>query len=312
MPVYFLCGGLGSGKSLMAVSRMAAKLERGLPVATNINLDLARLVESSWPAPVVYRLPDFPSGDDLYALGEVPQGGNEDQNGLVVLDEAGLYLNARDWNDKGRRHGLEWFLHSRKLGWDVILLTQSFGMVDRQIRESIGEYVVTMRRWDRMMIPLIGKLGRAFTFGLWSGKLPRLHTAAVMYGQGQSAMHADTWHLRGTELFGAYQTKQKFSRTYEPGLYQMRPGSSNIESFGDAIPDLARPPVAKSAPVMASGPVLKPQLPIVRAIAALPPAERTRWARRALAMLDNAAHGHSRSGLVPARSGPGGSLSAAQ
>lgn len=288
MPVYFLCGGLGSGKSLMAVSKMAEKLERGLPVATNINLDLERLVEPAWPSPVVYRLPDFPTGDDLYSLGEVPQGGNEDANGLVVLDEAGLYLNARDWNDKGRRQGLEWFLHSRKLGWDVILLTQSFGMVDKQIRESIGEYVVTMRRWDRMMIPLFGRLARACTFGLWSGKMPRVHTAAVMYGQGQSAMHADTWHLRGEYLFGAYQTKQRFSRHYGAGVYQMLPGASNIE--GDAAPLVALPrPRARCAaqPAKRVDGARKPQLPVIRAIAALPPGERTRWARRALAVMDN-------------------------
>lgn len=273
MPVYFLCGGLGSGKSLMAVSKMAEKLERGLPVATNINLDLARLADPSWPVPVVYRLPDFPSGGDLYALGEVPQGGNEDLNGVVVLDEAGLYLNAREWNDKDRRRCLEWFLHSRKLGWDVLLLTQSFGMVDKQIRESIADYVVTMRRWDRMVVPLFGKVVRAVTFGRVSGRMPRVHTAAVMYGHGQSAMHADTWHLRGTDLFGAYQTKQRFARSYPHGLFQLLPGSCHIEAVGK-LADVARPPRPVIAPAAPVAGTCKPKTKWVERVQRLPPERR--------------------------------------
>lgn len=271
MPVYFLCGGLGSGKSLMAVSRIQSKLESGRPVATNINLDLAKLAPRV-ERPMVYRLPDFPTGDDLYALGEIEQEGDEEQNGLVVLDEAGLYLNAREWNDKGRKHALEWFLHSRKLGWDVILLTQSFGMVDKQVRESIGEYVVTMRRWDRMLMPLVGQLLRLVTFGLLSGRLPRVHTAAVMYGQGQSAMHADTWHLRGSHLFGCYETKQRFSVHYEAGVFCMLPGASLVveRRRSSAAAAGTRSVAQQPATAPRERVALKPKLPWVQRVERLP------------------------------------------
>lgn len=273
MPVYFLCGGLGSGKSLMAVSRMAEKLQAGRPVATNINLDLSKLCDPSWPAPLVYRLPDFPTGEDLHGLGEVPQGGNEEHNGLVVLDEAGLYLNARDWNDKGRRGALEWFLHSRKLGWDVIFLTQSFGMVDKQIRESLLEYVATMRRLDRIMVPMFGKLIRAASFGLVSGKMPRVHTATITYGIGPGALPADSWHLRGVSLFGSYQTKQKFGpKHHEHGLCCMLPGASFVQVTPPAA-ELPRAPKV-AGEVSPSGHALRPKLAHVQRVQQLPPDQR--------------------------------------
>lgn len=226
---YYLTGRLGSGKNLVAVDRIRDYLRRGRPVATNINLDLAVLLGRKLEgAGTVYRLPDFPSAEDFAALGEVDNDDDEEENGLIVLDEGGMMLNARQWGDGGRQAIIKFFLHTRKLGWDVIVIAQSLSMVDKQLREACSEYVITMRRWDRMAVPFLGFVAKIVTFGLWKPRFPRVHTAAVMYGTGQSAMHADTWHVRGTGLFGAYPTKQRFSAEYEHGTFCMMPGSSLV------------------------------------------------------------------------------------
>lgn len=62
---------------------------------------------------------------------------------LLIIDEAGLFFNARDWQVKGKER-MEWidfFVNSRKLGFDPVLIAQNIKMVDRQIRDIIEHNV---------------------------------------------------------------------------------------------------------------------------------------------------------------------------
>src|SRR5665647_359571 len=107
---------------------------------------------------------------------------------------------------------------------------------------------VVCKRLDRLKIPVIGNIGRLLTFGLWSGKLPRVHIAAVNYGAGIEAVHADTWVFRGNELFGIYDTKQRFNRDYAVGPY------SYIDWRGYEAPKPRKPPL----PIVADAARLSP------------------------------------------------------
>ena len=207
MPVYVVTGKLGSGKTLSMVGRIKQYIEAGKPVAANIDINLRALVSKRPRAPVV-RLPDKPSAADLLALGAVHSTAREELNGAIVLDEAAMWLNARTYNDKGRQALIDWFLHSRKLGWDVFLIVQSLSLLDKQIRDSLVEYTVTCRRLDRIKVPFIGRIGSVLTAGLWSGQMPQVHLAIVRYGMGPGSMHADTWLYRGRDLYAAYQSVQ--------------------------------------------------------------------------------------------------------
>lgn len=62
---------------------------------------------------------------------------------LLIIDEAGIYFNARDWqiDSSTRKSWIKFFSQSRKFGYDVILIAQDVRMIDRQIR-SMGEYTV--------------------------------------------------------------------------------------------------------------------------------------------------------------------------
>ena len=208
MPDYIVTGRKGGGKTLAMVGRMRDYIESGRPVATNIDIDIRKLVRKRPTAPI-YRLPDIPTAADLEAIGQVHATGREELNGGLFLDECAVLFNARAWNDKERAGLIGWFAHARKLGWDNYFLVQALGMLDKQMREAFGEYIVVCRRLDRVRIPFIGKLGHVLTLGLWSGNAPKVHVATVRYGAGPGSIHADTWWYRGHELYDAYDTTQR-------------------------------------------------------------------------------------------------------
>jgi len=62
---------------------------------------------------------------------------------LLIIDEAGILFNSRDWMVKSeeRKKWISFFSQSRKFGYDVILVAQSDRMIDRQIRD-LAEYLV--------------------------------------------------------------------------------------------------------------------------------------------------------------------------
>jgi len=61
---------------------------------------------------------------------------------LLIIDEAQLLFNSRDYNAKERRSWLSFFTQHRKFGFDVILIAQFDRMLDRQIRCLIEyEYI---------------------------------------------------------------------------------------------------------------------------------------------------------------------------
>lgn len=209
MAVYIISGELGSGKTLMAVSRMYDALHAGCRVATNIDLKLEGLVGPHKPRDVI-RLPDWPGRVDLDALGRGYEGRQYDEArfGALVLDEAGTFLNSREWsNDKDRMKVIHWLLHARHLRWHIYLIVQSIEMIDKQIRSGLAEHVVKCRRLDRYAVPVLGALTRMM--GLGTLKLPQLHLGVVRYGAGLNAPVVDKWMLWNARQFhGAYDTQQ--------------------------------------------------------------------------------------------------------
>lgn len=221
MPVYFVTGKLGAGKSLTAVGRIENYLNRGLPVATNLDINLKQMLGRNKKKTRLLRVPDKPEVEDLEALGYGNKSYDESKNGLLVLDECGTWFNSRTWGDKGRQAVINWLLHARKLGWDVIFIIQDLSIVDKQARLTLAEHVVYCRRTDRLNIPLIGTL---FSW-IAGGKipLPKIHVGVVKYGDSPTALKVDTWVTVGSSLYYTYDTKQRFTDYYEHGVYSVLP-----------------------------------------------------------------------------------------
>jgi hypothetical protein len=219
--IFFITGKLGAGKTLVSVGKIQDYLLNGKPVATNLDLNLDKLLPRNNKSARVIRLPDKPTRADLDALGAATTSHKDDDKGLLVLDELGTWFNSRNFQDKSRQPVIDWFLHARKLGWDCLFIVQDVDLVDKQARISLCEHIVYCRRTDRIPLPFVGWLYRWIT-----GKqitIPRIHVGAVYYGEGQTAVKVGVWVYRGNKFFSAYNTNQIFSSNYENGLYSFLP-----------------------------------------------------------------------------------------
>ena len=217
MAIYLVSGRLGSGKTLAAVGRIKDALMAGRRVATNLDINLDKMFTPQRKYSLT-RLPDKPVVEDLEMIGCGNEEMDESKNGLIVLDELGSFLNSRQFQDKGRAAVIDWLIHSRKLGWDVIFIVQHIDMVDKQIRTALVEFLVVCRRMDRLRIPFVGGLLKIMGMPF---NMPKIHVGIVKYGTEQNAMVADKWIYMARSLYPAYDTRQIFKDNYEHGTHSM-------------------------------------------------------------------------------------------
>lgn len=166
----------GSGKTFSTCRRIVQSLDQGKLVATNVELhdDWAEVAAS---ANFVRRLPGLRhlqadtaakyrdrllvSGNlaelfdtRLQPCGECKQcqagrSCQKEGRGVMILDEAHNWMNARSWSAGGREDVVRWMSQHRKLGWDVYLISQRVENIDAQVR-SLAEYRVYLRNLRKM------------------------------------------------------------------------------------------------------------------------------------------------------------------
>lgn len=212
-----ITGKLGAGKTLVCVGRIYEYLQRGCRVATNLDIFMDHLADSRESMAFVERLPDYPTAANLAALGSGNESYDEEKNGLLVLDECGTWLNTRGFSEKGRQAMIDWMLHARKLGWDVLLIVQDIEIIDKQVRLALAEHLVNCKRADRLAIPLLSKVVKLFT-GIQL-TFPKVHFATVRYGSQRESPVVDRWWYVGKRFYKAYDTKQAFNPFYDHGTY---------------------------------------------------------------------------------------------
>lgn len=265
MAVYAITGKLGSGKGKGAMKIMRDYLTAGKRVATNCDVFLEHMMPVLSRASVV-RVPDKPGVSDLYAIGsgnrfidfapivksydpvfqyDAPSpvlldGFDEYHNGALILDECASWLNTRDYQAAGRKEILEWCIHARKYGWDVYFICQNIDQIDKQIRQSLFEYVVRLTRLDRLKIPVLSAGLKLMTAGYSDGTMPRLHIGVVRLGTSPDSLVADRWYFRGDDLNKAYNTTQVFSESYPHTIHSLLP-SWHLQTVVGVRPDFVGP-----------------------------------------------------------------------
>lgn len=155
-------GRLGGGKTYSATARMVAHLARGGTVCTNI-----RLKWETIRAFVVERYGVEVEEDQLIILSNdkigrfhthVPwgslRGSAEQCRVLVVVDEAHLYFNSRDWSQSDREM-LAFLTQSDKVSVDVIFISQSVLNMDKQFMR-ITQYIWRFRDMEKYQVPGLG------------------------------------------------------------------------------------------------------------------------------------------------------------
>lgn len=218
MGVSFITGKLGAGKGKYAVMKLreAAVIE-GRRIAGNVDLYLEHFAKKKAKARYI-RLPDKPTVHDLIALGHGnPESYDEDRNGLLVLDELGTWLNSRSFQDKERAGVLDWLIHARKHGWDVLMICQNEIQIDKQAREALGETFVRCAAMHKIKIPIIGGLLELVSRKI--ARFPRFHIASVRFGTGGSAFVTERIWYRGDHLHCMYDTRQIFKANPEAATF---------------------------------------------------------------------------------------------
>lgn len=216
---YLLTGKRGNGKSLSALALMRNYLGNNRPIATNLDINVEHLAHAS-NRTVCYRVPDWPTATDLAALPlgnsglfinergqpEQKEDFNEENNGLLVLDEVVTFLSARQWQGQDRQALINWFAQSRKYGWNLCLICQHPKLLDGAIRDSLIDIHGVTKRLDKVMVPFIGPLVKFFTGKPL--KFPKIHVTHFFYGFGQNAPTFDKWKFFGKDLYDCYNSFQ--------------------------------------------------------------------------------------------------------
>jgi hypothetical protein len=217
MADYIVYGKKGDGKSLVCVGKMRDALLAGHRVATNLNLNLEKLLPIGTRNVSCIRLPDYPTLGDMEALGVGSDVLDEERYGLIVLDEMAVWMNSRSYGEKGRLPLLSWFVHSRKKRWHCMFICQGMNQLDKQFREALADHQVSCKRLDKLRIPFIGPMTKHIL-----GKEirpPKVHVAGVRYGMEHNALKSDTWTYMGRDLYRAYDTEQVFDAEYAHGVF---------------------------------------------------------------------------------------------
>lgn len=135
-------GLLGGGKTLLAVEEIAYHIRRGGTVYTNIALKLDGL--RAWMAEHGLDLDEsrihILKVEDIEEFHKHVARGTKDMASLVVIDEASLNLNARDWQ-KLNRDLWNFNVLVRKLDIRLIYISQQPEYLDKQIRGLVREQV---------------------------------------------------------------------------------------------------------------------------------------------------------------------------
>jgi len=197
----------GDGKSYSAVAlKILPHLAAGGYVATNIEM-----IPDGVAAYILNRTGKVFDRSRLRILTEdeapkfhkyIPPG-NEDVRVLVVIDEAHLFFNARDWakSDKDFRDTFNLATQHRKYFLDIILVSQHFGNIDAQFLRLIEELwrFRDLAKW-RFPIP-----------GLRWIRIPYFRFLSIVFDRNGKTIIARNW-LTFDKLVGAAYNTRAVSR----------------------------------------------------------------------------------------------------
>lgn len=188
-------GRLGGGKTYSAVARALVHLSRGGHVYTNVDLNLegCRAYCAKY-----YKVEIEDSQVTFFAIEEIEtvhlrlRSGTRDCPVLVILDEAQLWFNSRDWN-KTNRDFLTFLTQSRKVSVDFIFISQSMLNIDKQFMRLV-QYIWKFKDMQRLKLPVFGIM--------WP--FPQIFAGQYDY-DGKTLLFGE-WIWKNKDVFAAYNT----------------------------------------------------------------------------------------------------------
>jgi len=209
-----ITGTLGSGKTAKGVEIAVDRMQKGWWCCSNVEFLRDELKQRFAEDGLLFedeRLIDLGVEVKDYYL-RIPRG-NKDQQVLVIIDEAHLEHNARDW-DKANKDLLTFVTLVRKLDVELIYITQVLTNVDKQIRAMV-QFVWHCRNMKQLRIlgvipfPLPFYIRVPYTFVNGGQKPERI-------GAGEFIFRSPAWGLYKTDaLLGAAAQKFLLLKTVE-------------------------------------------------------------------------------------------------
>lgn len=219
----------GSGKSYHAAYDVYNRLRFGHRVISNSTYNLSYIPDKHRDKLVYVDNSELTPAYLMEYSKKYHKPGRESQT-LIVIDECAVKFNCRDIDRKDRSDWISLFAQHRKLGFDVVLITQNDRMIDRQIR-SLIEYDVKHRN--------------AKNFKIWG------FLFSILFGGGSVFVAIKVWYgMReriGAQFFPYRRKIGKFYNTFE--MYdenrKAAPAASSSEAPRTGVPAVS----AGGAPV---------------------------------------------------------------
>lgn len=219
-------GRIGSGKSYNAVLQLAEHLACGLTACTNIHINwdgMKALCLSKWGVEIQDGQFISLVGVELAEFHKITPKGSPGAPVLVVLDEAQMEWNARDWN-KTSREMLLFLTLSRHQDTDIVFISQSALNIDKQFMRLV-QYIWRFRDLRSMKIPGLGlgwsQVLQVLSFGIHSGEM----ILAVKFDYDGRTVYDREFLTLDKRVFGAYESKcmkDHFQRAGQRGRVALR------------------------------------------------------------------------------------------
>lgn len=205
----------GSGKSLHTASNIKARLALNKPVICNFQIDLERVRH---PEMFIYADNEILSPAFLadYAQHYFDGKKVKEEEIFLIIDEAQLLFNAREWQAVNSSGWISFFTQHRKMGYHVILVAQFDRMIDRQIR-SLIEYEFIHRKVSNF--GLAGKIMSSVALG-------KLFVSVQMWYPLKQKVGSEFFVAR-PGLYRLYDTYGTFSASAP------KPAAERKRGFGD-------------------------------------------------------------------------------
>lgn len=170
MAITLMSGTPGSGKSLHAVFEALDWLKFGKNVITNFPLTYDKYLKKQIKGDYEYWKNSEITPQHLIEYAKEHHKPTVKAQTLLIIDEASIMFNARDFGKKDRMEWINFLANHRHFNFDIILIAQNDKMLDKQIRGLI-EYDVKHRSLSNFnfITLLISKLfgGLFFCVSYW-------------------------------------------------------------------------------------------------------------------------------------------------
>ena len=132
----------GSGKSLYCAYEIIRLLNKGRNVIANFPIDMDYFKNKKGKSSVLLRKFIYANNQELTVqflkqYAKCWHAPFKEHQTTIIIDECASIFNSRSWDAKDRMEWIYFFQQHRKLGYDVILISQNDRLIDRQIRAFI-------------------------------------------------------------------------------------------------------------------------------------------------------------------------------